>query len=104
MTNSLASARKDQDNLKMWVIVLGIAIRCEERNLYIQLILNMDEKTQSSLMGFISKIDDTLATCPALDMEVSGMKKDKENVNLEKHLLNTIDELSEENATIKNRI
>ena len=80
--------------------MLGIAIRCSERNENIQLILSLDEKIQSSLMGFISKIDETLEACASLEMESSK----RENANLERHLLDTIDEISEENTLLKTKI
>lgn len=59
-------AKSDQDPLQLWVIVLGIAIKGEERNENINVILSLDEKIQSSLMGFISRIDDALDACPSL--------------------------------------
>lgn len=82
--------------LDLWELVLGIAIKCPERNSYIKMILNFDETTMANLMSFINLITEDC-------VEVTESKIDESN-KLEKALLATIDELTEENSQLKDKL
>ena len=56
ITAKVKSLRQRMDVLGMWELLLGIAIKCPEKNTYIQMILNLDEQIQRTLMSLINMI------------------------------------------------
>ncbi len=56
ITAKVKSLRQRMDVLGMWELLLGIAIKCPEKNTYIQMILNLDEQSQRTLMSLINMI------------------------------------------------
>jgi hypothetical protein len=55
------SLKQRMDVLGMWELLLGIAIKCPERNTYIKMILNLDQQSMAALMSFINMISED---CP----------------------------------------
>lgn len=93
-TGKVKSLKQRMDVLGMWELLLGIAIKCPEKNTYIKMILNLDEQSQAALMSLINLISED---CPEMSM-VGSQIDDGKDQKLEAALLATIDELTEENG------
>jgi hypothetical protein len=61
VSSKVKSWKKKEDVLGMWELLLGIAIKCPERNTYIKMILNLDQQSMAALMSFINMISED---CP----------------------------------------
>jgi len=83
----------------MWELLLGIAVKCPEKNTYIKMILGLDEQSQAALMSLINAVAED---CPELS-SLSGLD-DAKDQKLEAALLNTIDELTEENGQLREQL
>lgn len=100
VTNKVKSLKQRIDVLSLWELMLGIAIKCPDKNTYIKMILSLDHKSQTALMSLINMISED---CPELSMVNSSIDDGKDQ-KLENALLNTIDELTDENNRLREQL
>lgn len=99
-SNKTKALKIKKDNIGLWELFLGIAIKCPRRNTYIKMILELDEESRIALMNFINMITED---CPEIMGNESRIEDGKDE-KLEKALITTIDDLTEENTILKEKI